>query len=153
MSNKLDMGVCGVTHDEKQAWIMVVVSVLTYGIYLVIVLGRLADTGIAQVSYQWVLVWCVVASIVVSIVFSIAVSVANPKDAGKRDQRDREIGRFGDYVGQSFLVLGAVTALLLTLTEAAYFWIANAIYLGFTLSAVFGSVAKIFAYRKGFQQW
>ena len=32
-------------------------------------------------------------------------------------------------------------------------WIANVIYLCFTLSAVVGSVAKIVAYRRGFQSW
>ena len=29
------------------------------------------------------------------------------------------------------------------------FWIANAVYLGFVLSAVVGSVAKVVAYRRG----
>jgi len=33
--------------------------------------------------------------------------------------------------------------------EGGYFWIANALYLGFTLSAVFGSVARVCAYRWG----
>jgi hypothetical protein len=50
-------------------------------------------------------------------------------------------------------VIGAVAGLLLALTEGAYFWIANAIYLGFVLSAVFGSFAKIMLYRKGVPAW
>ena len=33
------------------------------------------------------------------------------------------------------------------------FWIANVIYLGFVLSGVLSAVARIMAYRKGFQPW
>jgi hypothetical protein len=29
------------------------------------------------------------------------------------DQRDREINRFGEYIGQSFVVIGRVAALIL----------------------------------------
>src|SRR3954447_24339887 len=34
-----------------------------------------------------------------------------------QDERDREIGRFGDNVGQSFVVLGGVAALILALAQ------------------------------------
>ncbi|MBB4691157.1 hypothetical protein [Paractinoplanes abujensis] len=71
----------------------------------------------------------------------------------KADQRDREIGRFGDHIGQSLVVAGAVAAMVMALFEARYFWIANVIYLAFVLSAVLGSTAKIFAYRRGFHPW
>ena len=37
----------------------------------------------------------------------------------------------------------------LAMLEVAYFWIANAVYLAFFLSAVLGSVARIVAYRRG----
>jgi hypothetical protein len=39
------------------------------------------------------------------------------------------------------------------MAEVPHFWIANAVYLAFTLSAILGSVARIFAYRRGFQPW
>jgi uncharacterized membrane protein YeaQ/YmgE (transglycosylase-associated protein family) len=87
------------------------------------------------------------------ILLRIVVAIASPKDAKKMDQRDKEINRFGDYVGQSFVVLGGVGALILSWVEAEHFWIANEIYLTFVLSAILGSVTKIFAYRRGFQQW
>jgi hypothetical protein len=73
--------------------------------------------------------------------------------AGKKDQRDREIYRFGEYIGQSFVVIGGVTALLMAMAEWDHFWIANVIYLTFVLSAILGSVTKIIAYRRGFQPW
>ena len=41
----------------------------------------------------------------------------------------------------------------MAMAEADHFWIANVIYLAFVLSAILGSIAKIVAYRRGFQPW
>ena len=135
--------------EEKRAWILAVVSLGAYAIYLTIVLGRALHTPLAEVPYVAPLLWTVGGAIVASIVLNIAASIG-PAGNAKKDQRDREIGRFGEYVGQSFVVVGGVAALLMAMAEAPYFWIANAVYLAFSLSAVLGSVAKIFAYRRGF---
>jgi hypothetical protein len=140
-----------VTHEEKRAWILGIAAIASYAVYLVLVLGRAGGRPLAEVPYVTALVWTVGASIVVSIVAGI-LAAAISKD-GETDQRDREIGRFGEYVGHSFVVLGAVAALLLAMAEAPHFWIANAVYLAFTLSAILGSIARIFAYRRGFQPW
>lgn len=138
--------------EEKRAWIMLVVSVCAYAVYAVIILGRTGGASLTEVPYAATLLWSVSAAIVISIVLNIIVSIASGGPA-KKDQRDREIGRLGDYIGQSFVVIGGVAALLMALAELPYFWIANAVYLAFVLSAVLGSIAKIFAYRKGFQTW
>ncbi|WP_442874279.1 hypothetical protein [Amycolatopsis sp. NBC_00438] len=140
-----------VTHEEKRAWILGIAAIASYAVYLVVILGRAGGRPLAEVPYVAVLLWAVGASIVVSIVAGILAAVIS-KDGGK-DQRDREIGRFGEYVGHAFVVVGAVAALLLAMAEAPHFWIANAVYLCFTLSAILGSVARIFAYRRGFQSW
>ena len=140
-----------VTHEEKRTWILGIAAVVSYAVYLVIVLGRAGARPLAEVPYVATLLWTVGASIAATIVLSIVVAVVS-KD-GAKDERDREIGRFGEYVGHSFVVIGAVAALLLAMAEAPHFWIANAVYLAFTLSAILGSVARIFAYRKGFQPW
>jgi hypothetical protein len=142
-----------VTHEEKRAWIIAVLAVAMYAAYLAVVLYRSADTPVAEVSYVSPLLWTVGISIAASIVLSIAVSIGAPKDASRRDQRDREIHRFGEYAGQSFVVIGGVAALGLALAEVDQFWIANVIFAGFTLSAIVGSAAKIAAYRWGFQPW
>ncbi len=140
-----------VTHEEKRAWILGFAAIASYAVYLVLVLGRAGGRPLAEVPYVATLLWTVGASIAASIVLSILAAMLS-KDAGK-DQRDREIGRFGEYVGHSFVVLGAVAALLLAMAEVPHFWIANAVYLAFTLSAILGSTARIFAYRRGFQPW
>lgn len=139
--------------SEKRAWIMVMVATVAYAIYLSIVIGQAQGHSLAGVSYQWTLVWSVGGAILASILLDILSSFFAPKSAAERDQRDREINRLGDYIGQSFLIIGAVTALIIALLEMPPFWIANAIYLGFVLSAIVGSVAKIFAYRRGLPTW
>jgi hypothetical protein len=143
----------GVAIEEKRAWIMGVVSVIAYAVYIAIILGRADDGGLARTPYVTVMLWSIGGAIVLSILLNIVAAIAGPRDATLKDQRDREIGRFGDHVGQSFVVIGGVAALLLAMAEADYFWIANVVYLAFVLSAVLGSVARIFAYRGGFQEW
>jgi len=139
--------------EEKSAWIMLVVPVVAYATYLAIILGRADGTPLAEVSYVSTILWTIGAAIAASIVLHIVVAIASPKDAGKKDERDREIYRFGEYTGQSFVVIGGVAVLIMAMAEVDYFWIANAIYLAFVLSAILGSVAKLVAYRRGFQPW
>jgi predicted membrane protein len=78
------------------------------------------------------------------------IAIAAPDDAGKRDQRDKDINRYGEYVGGLVLGVAAVVPLILALAEVDHFWIANTIYLAFILSATAGSIVKIVAYRRGF---
>ncbi|MCA2216455.1 hypothetical protein [Jidongwangia harbinensis] len=139
--------------DEKRAWMLGVVSVLAYVTYAAVVLARSGPVPVSQVPYAGALLTSVGAAIAVSIVLQVAVAARTPEGARSSDQRDREIGRFGEHIGQSLVVVGGVAAMLLALAEAAHFWIANALYLAFVLSAVLGSTAKIFAYRRGFHPW
>jgi hypothetical protein len=139
--------------EEKSAWIMGVVAVGSYSVYLAIVLGLAGGTPLTEVSYVAPLLWTVGASIAASIALHAVMGISSPRDAGKKDQRDKEIHRFGEYIGQSFVVIGGVAALLMAMAELDHFWIANVIYLTFVLSAILGSVAKIVAYRRGFQPW
>ncbi|MFB8001155.1 hypothetical protein [Nocardia sp. NPDC056000] len=138
--------------EEKRTWILGGAAVVSYLIYLVVILTRSHPDGLARVGYIAPLLWAVGASILVSIVATIGVAIA-ARDGDRKDQRDREIDRMGSLVGNAFVVLGAAGALLLTMADAERFWIANAIYLGFTLSAVVGSTAKIIAYRRGYWPW
>ena len=137
--------------EEKRAWIMLVVTVGAYAAYLVTILGRAASAPLVDVDYAQSLLLTIGAAIVVGIVLNIVAGIASPSQ--KKYQRDREINRVGEYVGQSFLVVGGVAALLLAMLEAPYFWIANAVYLAFVLSSLLGSAAKIVGYRRGFPQW
>jgi hypothetical protein len=140
--------------EEKRSWITVVVTVVAYAAYVNLVLGRAAHTPLAAVPYAATLLWTIGAAIVANVALVAIVALASPKDeCDKKDERDREIYRLGEHVGQSFVVIGAVAALGMAMARVDYFWIANAVYLAFVLSAILGSVAKIVAYRRGFQPW
>jgi len=138
---------------EKSAWIMALVPIGVYSAYLSIILGRNENTRLTEVPYVSTMLWTIAAWIAASILAHVVVAVVSPKDADKKDQRDWEINRFGEYIGQSLVVVGGVAALGMSMAELSHFWIANAIYLAFVLSSLLGSVAKIVAYRRGFQRW
>lgn len=139
--------------EEKRAWIMVAVTIVSYATYLAVVLGRPGDAPLVQEPYVSPLLWTVGAAIAASIALHITVAALSPECANTKDQRDREIHRFGEYIGQSFVVIGGVAGLVLAMADAEQFWIANAIYLAFVLSAILGSTAKIVFYRLGFHPW
>jgi hypothetical protein len=143
----------GVALEEKRAWIMALVTAVTYVTYLVIILSRMGDGPAGETPYVAALLWTVGVAIAVTMVLSIAAEATTPKDSRKKDERDREIERFGEYIGHSFAAIGGVSALVMAMAEVDHFWIANAVYLAFALSGLLASVAKIFAYRRGFQSW
>ena len=142
-----------VTHEEKRAWIMLVVSTVAYATYVIIVLGRAEGRPLADVPYAAALLWTVGGAIAASIAAEIGIGVATPRASRVKDVRDREIGRLGEHVGQSFVIVGAVAAMLMAMAGWDRFWIANVVYLCFVLSAVLGSVAKVVMYRRGLPQW
>lgn len=141
--------------QEKYAWILGIVAVLGYAVYL----GLLFSSGpgpLTERPYVPIMLWTITGGIVTGIVINILVGIVSGmfrRDARRVDQRDRQIARFGDQVGQSFVILGAVSALSLAMFEADSFWIANVIYLGFVLSAVLGSITKVVGYRRGLPEW
>jgi hypothetical protein len=139
--------------EEKNTWLHAVITGVAYIIYLVVILQRAGNAPLADVPYIAPMLWTIGAAIVANILGHIAIAIAWPRDADKKDQRDKEIHRFGEYIGHSFVIVGAVGALVLAMFEADYFWIANVIYLGFALSAILSSIAKLVAYRRGFQPW
>jgi hypothetical protein len=139
--------------EEKGTWVSLLVTVGTYTAYLIIILGRADGVPLTEVSYVATLLWTIGIAIGLMIIGRIAVAVAKPSEADKSDVRDKEINRFGDYVGQSLVVVGGLAALIMAMAEVDHFWIANALYLAFVLSGILAAVTKLIAYRRGFQPW
>ena len=131
----------------------VVAIVLTYGAYVVVVLRQAAQIPIADVDYVPLMLGAIgigiALAIVGRIVVEIAGQIADPSDRHDADVRDRDIGRFGEYFAGTILGIGMVVPFVLTLAEFEYFWIANAMYLAFVLSALVGATVKLIAYRRG----
>ena len=138
--------------EEKSVWIEGVVAIVAYGTYLSIIFG-MASGPITEVAYVWPMVWSIGGAIVANIVLNILAAAVWPREAGKKDARDKQIARFGFNVGSAFLIAGALAAMIMAMLQGDTFWIANVIYLGFVLSAILSTTAKVFAYRGGFQPW
>ena len=141
------------TFDERNTWVYGVIALLAYGVYVGIVLTRADGAPVVEVAYVAPMLWSIGAAVVVAVLGKVVIAARWPRDANQRDDRDREIDRFGEHVGQSFVVIGLVAALVLAMLNVDDFWIANAAYLAFVLSAALASVAKIAAYRGSFQPW
>lgn len=139
------------TLEEKRAWIRLVVSVLGYGAYVGIVLSRMDGRALPDVPYAATMLWVILAAIGAAVV--IEMFAVAPKSSRTTDERDREIGRLGDRVGQSFVVIGALAAMLMAMAGWDQFWIANVIYLGFVLSAILGGITKVIVYRGSVPRW
>ena len=140
------------SYEEKAAWVQGIVAVLGYGVYLAIILSRVGGGALVDVPYVDAMLWTIGAAIVAGIIGGIFVGIAS-RGRTQKDQRDRQIYRRGEYVGQSFVVVGALGALILAMIEADWFWIANVVYLAFTLSSVLAFITKIVGYRSGLPRW
>jgi hypothetical protein len=135
--------------EEKGTWTYTVIAVVAAVIYFAIVLGQLPQTAVGDIDFQRPLFATIGGTILLTIAAHIVIGIAAPDDAGKRDQRDKDINRYGEYVGGVVLGVATVVPLILALAEVDHFWIANTIYMAFVLSTTAGSIVKIVAYRRG----
>ena len=138
--------------DEKNTWAFGIIAIAGYISYLVILLTD-AATPVTETPYVVPMLSTIGGAIAAGIVSGIVLGIFSGAERQKRDQRDRQIYRRGEYLGHSFVLAGAIGALLLALLDVDTFWIANVLYLAFVIAAVVSSVAKIVAYRTGFAQW
>jgi ABC-type enterochelin transport system permease subunit len=142
------------SYEEKGTWVYLVVAIVGSTVYLSLVLPEfLSGTPADQIEYVPVMLWVIGGAIVASIIGRILVEIFSPSDSTKGDIRDKEIDRLGERVGNSFVVLGALGALVLAMLDADGFWIANTVYLCFVLSAILSSITKLIAYRRGVPTW
>ena len=87
------------------------------------------------------------------ILVNIVFGILSGDTKNTSDIRDRQINRFGDYVGQSFVIIGAVAALILLMFDMPSFCVAQAIFFGFYASGLLSSIARIASYRFGYSPW
>lgn len=131
--------------EEKNIWIYAAVAFLVPVVYVGYVLAQLRGTTVAEFGFQRPLLIAIGASIAASVVAHALFA----EHGGRKDQRDRDIHRHGEFVGFFVLAAGVLPALALAMLEVPYFWIANAIYLAYILNALTSSTAKLIAYRRG----
>ena len=135
--------------EEKNTWIYLVTAGLGGLAYAFVIGSQVLTTPVAQIDYIIPMIAAIVGASVLSIIAIIAVSIAAPAEAEKRDERDRQVNARGDQVGFYVISVLALVPLCLAFARAEHFWIANALYAAFVLTAVISSVIKIYAYRRG----
>jgi hypothetical protein len=140
-------------YQERNTWATLIATVITVPAYIVIILVRADGGPITEVGWVPIMLWTIgisiVGAILISIVWGILAGMREPDGVGKSDQRDRDISRLGNRLGYAVLVAGAVTALVLSMLEADWFWIGNALFLGFALATLVGDIGRVVAYRRG----
>ena len=141
------------TFLEKSNWVVLVVAVPTLLVYAALVVPQLLGAPPAEVSWVQPMLLAIAGFIVANVLGNVVAAASNPREADKSDERDREIDRFGERVGNWLTIAGAVIGLVLAMAMADHFWIANAIFLGGMAAAIVSSVAKIAAYRGWVQRW
>jgi len=138
---------------EKSNWVVLFVAVPTFLVYVAMVVPEVLSKPIADVSWVQPMFFTIVGFIVANVLGNVVAAASNPSEADKSDQRDKEIDQFGERVGNWLIIAGSITALVLAMTRADQFWIANAIFLGGLAGALLSSVTKIAAYHGPFQRW
>ena len=144
--------------EERGHWVYLVAIAVAYVAYVVITVAQLGQTAPADIDYVPTMLLSIGIGIGLAIVGRIGVEIfshvsaemAGQDESLEADVRDRDIGRYGEYVAGTVLGVGMVVPFVLTLAEFDYFWIANAMYLAFVVSALVGAVVKLVAYRRGF---
>lgn len=140
-------------YEERNTWSALIVTVITTIAYVIVVVHAAEGGSLTDVEWWPIMAWTIgvsiVATVVVSVLWGIIAGMFDPDSVGTADQRDRDISRIGDRVGQSFMVIGGLGVIILSAFEADTFWIANTMFFGFALAAIVGGIASVIAYRRG----
>jgi hypothetical protein len=137
------------SYEEKGQWVYLVAIAGTLGAYVVIAVRQAAAGPLTDWDYAPTLLLAIGIGIALCIVGRMVIEIAKPSETYATDARDRDIGRFGEYVSGTVLGVGMVVPFGLALGEFDYFWIANAMYFAFALAALVGTAVKVVAYRRG----
>jgi hypothetical protein len=141
------------THEQKRVWIRLVIAVAAYVTYVVTILTRADGRALPDVPYAGTLLWTIVAAVSVGLVAEVVLRGVGSEASRVKDVRDREIERFGDATGQSFVAIGSLAAMLMAMARWDQFWIANVICLCSVVALVLSSIAKIVMYGRSLPQW
>lgn len=136
--------------EERSTWIMAIIMFGVYGWYFFVALSQMDNEAFRVDGYQSVMLVAVVVLVILAAVTHIVIAVADPKGVDKSDVRDRQINRYGEYVGGYVLGAGALFALALAMFRVDQFWIANAILAALVLSELVSAGTRVVLYRRGF---
>src|SRR5688572_17040070 len=100
--------------DEKNTWVFLLTSLGGFVVYVLLI--ALQGGPWTEAEYIAPMLWTIGVAILANLAGRTLIAASSPEDADQRDHRDREIERFGAYVGQSFVVIGGILALILSMS-------------------------------------
>ena len=133
--------------QEKSAIAMIGALAVVYGAYFAIVGRWLTVAPADEIVYQPLLIVAIVPLVVLAVVSHLVIALANPREAGAEDERDRLIALRGERVGGYVLALGVFGGL--AMAELPPFYIAHALLLAWVLAELVEGATKIVLYRRG----
>jgi Flp pilus assembly protein protease CpaA len=139
--------------QEKSNWVVLIVAVPTLLVYAALIVPQVLGTPVTEIDWVPPMLVAIVAFVVANVLGNIAAAALNPREAELEDERDREIDRQGERIGNWLIAAGGVAGLVLAMAMAHQFWIANAIFLGGIAGSIVSSAVKIGAYRGTVQRW
>jgi hypothetical protein len=141
------------TFHEKSSWVVLIVAGPTLLLYAALIVPQLVSMPVGEIDWVPPMLLAIAGFIVANILGNIVAAVLNPREAELEDERDREIDRHGERIGNAFIAGGGVVGLVLAMAMAHQFWIANALYLGGLIGSIVAASVKVAAYRGSFQRW
>jgi hypothetical protein len=163
------------TMNERTVWAYLVTVIITSGVYLTLMLTRLAGGPVEHIVWVGPMLWTIGASVVGTVVLTIAGTVAGTITgtiarsitSARRgspggvpvpvveidtasDARDKDIDLMGDRALVGVLGAGFVGALVLAMLDADTFWIGNLLFVVGTVGAIVETTTKLRLYRRGF---
>ena len=140
-------------YAERNTWATLLATIVIIPGYIVVILQSAGGGPLTAVDWFPIMLWTIgisiAAAIVLSILWGMLAGLRDPKSATTSDVRDRDIDQMGARVEQSFIVIAGLGVIALCGFGADVFWIANTMFLGFAISTIIGSIARIIAYRRG----
>jgi Kef-type K+ transport system membrane component KefB len=138
----------GMTLTERYQWAYAFAVALTSGAYFVWLGVQLSHTPAEDIEYVVPMLWTLLASFIVHSFGRGFAAGASRKDM-RVDDRDKEVGRRADAL--SFIIFSVLVAvpMALGLAGMSTFWMTNALFLAFSLTAVANVAIKAVYYRRG----
>jgi hypothetical protein len=141
------------TFPEKSSWVALVVAVPTLVLYAAVLVPQLLGTPLAEISWVEPLLVAIVGFVIANVLGNIVAAASNPREADRNDERDQEIDRLGERVGNWLMIAGGIAGLVLAMAMAHQIWIANAIFLGGMAAVIVSASTKIAAYHGWLRRW
>jgi hypothetical protein len=136
------------TISERYQWAYGFAVLLTSGAYFVWLGIQLMNEPATSVEYVAPLLWTLLASFIVHTFGRGFAAHASRGDHGT-DERDRLINQRADALSFFIFSIMAAVPMALGLMGLDAFWMTNALFLAFSLTALAGVGIRAFSYRTG----